>query len=428
MKHTKKVKEKTISKKAKIKAKPKSKKPAAEKIKDVQRLVHLLQVHQIELEHQNQELRITQEELEVSRNKYVNLFDFSPIPYFTIDPDSKIKEVNLNASKMFGIDRSKLIGKRFITYIPPDEKDIFNSFIKTVFNSPEKHSCELRVINKDKRVFNVLLEGLELDNTLEPDQKCQVALIDLTEYKNIENSFKKTTEELKLLNTTKDKFFSIIAHDLRSPFQSLLGSSELLATEIENLSHEEIILFSKGLNSNLINLYGLLDNLLHWSLMQRNVLEYKPVNLSLYDIVSKIIVISNQSVMKKNISISTNVDTGIFVYADADMLRTVVQNLLINAIKFTQTEGRIIISSTGKDGFVEVSVRDTGIGIEPEKSSELFNFNTLFSTDGTDGEKGTGLGLPLCKEFVERNGGKIWVESELGKGSEFTFTIPKTIS
>jgi signal transduction histidine kinase len=207
-----------------------------------------------------------------------------------------------------------------------------------------------------------------------------------------------------------------------------LGSSELLATEIENLSHEEIILFSKGLNSNLINLYGLLDNLLHWSLMQRNVLEYKPVNLSLYDIVSKIIVISNQSVMKKNISISTNVDTGIFVYADADMLRTVVQNLLINAIKFTQTEGRIIISSTGKDGFVEVSVRDTGIGIEPEKSSELFNFNTLFSTDGTDGEKGTGLGLPLCKEFVERNGGKIWVESELGKGSEFTFTIPKTIS
>jgi PAS domain S-box-containing protein len=182
MKHTKKVKEKTISKKAKIKAKPKSKKPAAEKIKDVQRLVHLLQVHQIELEHQNQELRITQEELEVSRNKYVNLFDFSPIPYFTIDPDSKIKEVNLNASKMFGIDRSKLIGKRFITYIPPDEKDIFNSFIKTVFNSPEKHSCELRVINKDKRVFNVLLEGLELDNTLEPDQKCQVALIDLTEY------------------------------------------------------------------------------------------------------------------------------------------------------------------------------------------------------------------------------------------------------
>jgi signal transduction histidine kinase len=110
------------------------------------------------------------------------------------------------------------------------------------------------------------------------------------------------------------------------------------------------------------------------------------------------------------------------------MLRTIVQNLLINAIKFTQTEGRIIISSTGKDGFVEVSVRDTGIGIEPEKSSGLFNFNTLFSTDGTDGEKGTGLGLPLCKEFIERNNGKIWVESEVGKGSKFIFTLRKTIS
>jgi two-component system, cell cycle sensor histidine kinase and response regulator CckA len=180
MKRTQKESQRTINKTVKKIIESKAKEPAVEKIEGVQRLVHLLQVHQIELEHQNQELRITEEELEASRNKYVNLFDFSPIPYFTLDPDGIIKEVNLSASKMFGVDRSKLIGKHFIVYIPLSERDNFNSFIKNIFNSPVKQSCELKVMNKDKRVFQVLLEGLELVDTLESDRKCQVALIDLT--------------------------------------------------------------------------------------------------------------------------------------------------------------------------------------------------------------------------------------------------------
>jgi len=209
MKQIKKQSGKSISKNVKKKTepkknKPKPQKPAAENLVGVQRLVHLLQVHQIELEHQNEELRIAHEELEVSRNKYVNLFDFSPIPYFTLDKDGIIKEVNLSASKMFGVDRNKLIGNRFITYVPLDNRDIFNSFFKTVFSLSVKHSCELNIINKDKRLFQVLMEGLELEDTLESEKKCQVALIDLTEYKRIEDSLKKSNEELKLLNATKD--------------------------------------------------------------------------------------------------------------------------------------------------------------------------------------------------------------------------------
>jgi len=427
MKRTKKGSEKNITKKTKKKIEPKPKKPVVEKIEDVKRLLQLLQIHQIELEHQNQELRITQEELEVSRNKYVNLFDFSPIPYFTLDRKSIIKEVNLSASKMFGIDRSKLIGKSFITYIPQDSKDIFNSFIKTVFNTPVKNSCELKVMNKDQIVFDVLLEGLELNDELEPDKKCQVALIDMTDYRKIEGILRKYNEELKELSAIKDKFFSIIAHDLRSPFQSLLSSSEILATEIETLSHEEVTLVSKGLNDNLNNLYRLLENLLNWSMIQRNMIECKPVNINLYEVVSNIIEISNQNAKKKNIFLSNNVDTGTVVYADVNMLRSVVQNLISNAIKFTQSEGRIIVSSIEKDGFVEVSVQDSGTGIESDEFSKLFNLSKLFTTKGTAEEKGTGLGLPLCKEFVEKNGGKIWVESEVGKGAKFTFTLRKTI-
>ena len=420
-----------ITDESKKKILSKAKAPASDKpgnsvnFESVQRLVHLLQVHQIELEHQNQELRIAQAELEVSRNKYVNLFDFSPIPYFTLDPDGIIREVNLSASKMFEIDRNKIIGKHFITFISTDERDIFLSFINTVFKSPVKHSCELNVMNKNKRLFHVQLDGLMIEDSLDSVQKCQVGLVDLTEFKRIETSLKESNEELKILNTTKDKFFSIIAHDLRSPFQALLGYSKLLATEFESLSQEEIIQYSKGLNEILIDLFGLLENLLSWSMMQRGVLEYNPVNINIYEVVNKIVRRSGHNVKEKNISLLNNVDNETLVYADVDMLRSIVQNLIVNAIKFTPNEGKVIVSSTAINGFVEVSVEDTGIGIESERSSELFNFNRLFSTEGTAGEKGTGLGLPLCKEFVEKNGGKIRIESELGKGSKFTFTLPK---
>ncbi|MCX6168416.1 MAG: PAS domain-containing sensor histidine kinase [Ignavibacteriales bacterium] len=428
MKRAKKESDKTVIKKTKKKIEPKTKKPAVEKLEDVKRLVQLLQIHQIELEHQNEELRIAQEELEVSRNKYVNLFDFAPIPYFTLNKHGIIKEVNLSASKMFELDRNKLIDKSFSTFIQLDEKSIFNSFIANVFDSHIKQTCELNVTNKDKHVFHVLLEGLELDDLLGIDQKCQVALIDLTKYKKAEDSLKDSTEELKLLNSTKDKFFSIIAHDLRSPFQSLLSVSGLLATETESLSQEEIIMFSKGLNDNLKNLYALLKNLLNWSLMQRNMLEYTPVDLNLFDLVNKKIEISSQSAIKKNITVTNKVDTRTIVFADDNMLRSVVHNLITNAIKFTKSDGRVIISSIEKDGFVEVCIQDTGIGIESEKISTLFDFNMLATSIGTDGEKGTGLGLPLCKEFVEKNGGKIWAESELGEGSKFKFTLNKSIS
>ena len=169
---------KSIKKEMKKKtAKPK--KTDVAKVGDVQRLVQLLRINQIELEHQNQELRITQEELEVSRNKYVSLFDFAPIPYFTLNKEGVIKEVNLIASKMFGVDRNKLVGRRFINFIPLEERDAFNLFMDAIFNYHIKSSSELKVIDKDKQVFNARLEGLEMEDSLQKEKKCQVALIEL---------------------------------------------------------------------------------------------------------------------------------------------------------------------------------------------------------------------------------------------------------
>jgi PAS domain S-box-containing protein len=160
----------------------KQKPRSSERIEDAQVLIHLLQVNQIELEHQNQELRIAEEELELSRNRYVNLFDFSPIPYFVLDLQGVIQEVNLSASKMLGFERKKLIGKYFVSYISFDHRDILKTFMQTVFSSPEKHSCNVNVVNNDKLVSHVRMEGRKLDGNVESDQQCHFALIDLTEH------------------------------------------------------------------------------------------------------------------------------------------------------------------------------------------------------------------------------------------------------
>ncbi len=398
-------------------------KEPVDKLKDFQRLVHLLRVHQIELQHQNEELRITQDELEVSRNKYVSLFDFSPIPYFTLNENGMIEEVNLTAANMIEIDRKKIIGKSLNTYINLGEREIFNNFIKTVFTSKIKQSCELVMINQSKKLFNVLLEAIVLNDPLEAEQKCQVAVINLTPQKNIENSLIETNDELKILNVYKDKFFAIIAHDLRNPFQSLLGYSELLSTGIENLSHDHVKTFGSELNTSIKNLFGLLENLLKWSMLQRNILEFKPEKLKLLNAINTVIETLNIMAKQKNISLSCNIKKEMVVYSDADLLRSILQNLIVNAIKFTRAGGKVTVSASRKRGVTEVSVEDNGVGMKPEKINEIFNFQTIYSTQGTEGEKGTGLGLPLSKEFVEKQGGKIWIESELGKGTKITFTL-----
>jgi PAS domain S-box-containing protein len=175
----------------------------AKQMEDVQKLVQLLQVNQVELEHQNLELRIAEEELETSRSKYVNLFDFSPIPYFALDRDGVIKEVNLSAARMFGIDRNRLIGKNLTAYVPSEDRNTFKTFLTDVFGSLLKQSCRVRLTNKDKSVFHVLLEGVRPGDTAEADQRCQIALIDLTEYKKLEDTCTELSEKLIVLRTLK---------------------------------------------------------------------------------------------------------------------------------------------------------------------------------------------------------------------------------
>lgn len=372
-----------------------------------------------------------QEELQQSNQKWEAIISASPDGIGMMSLDGKLQLMSNKLAELFGYSieqKEEYIGKSAIEFVDPsDRKLLIDNISKLIAGKSDQEITEYLAIRKDNSRFYIEVNSTVLHDSTGNPVSIMFAERDITERKRAELIIRQQYDQLKELNSAKDKFFSIIAHDLKSPFQSLLGSSELLAKEIESLSQDEVILFSRGLYDSLKNLYDLLENLLNWSMMQRNMIEYIPVNLNIKGIVDKVVEITSQSISKKNISVFNNVDEDAFVYADSLMINSVIQNLIVNAIKFTPNKGCITIASCLKGDLVQVSVHDTGVGIESEKSFRLFDFSTLFTTVGTAGEKGTGLGLPLCKEFIERNSGKIWVESELGKGSKFTFTLPKTI-
>mgnify|MGYP003624500144 CR=1 FL=1 len=233
-------------------------------------------------------------------------------------------------------------------------------------------------------------------------------------------------DKLKLeeLNLTKDKLFSIVAHDLRSPFNSILGFSKLLIENLKDFELAESEKYVGFINSSAQNTLVLLENLLSWAKSQTGQITFNPQKIVLSSIISEVIEQSNSAAIAKDISLIHKQADEIEAYADEDILKTVLRNLISNAIKFTKTGGCINMVVITKQKHVEISIADNGIGINEEKLKTLFNIASNTSSPGTANEKGSGLGLVLCKEFVEKLGGSIWVESELGKGSVFKFILP----
>ncbi|HUX54960.1 MAG TPA: ATP-binding protein [Williamwhitmania sp.] len=232
-------------------------------------------------------------------------------------------------------------------------------------------------------------------------------------------------KELEVLNATKDKFFAIIAHDLRNPFSTVLSLSELLAREFENFDPERLKEFIGQIYKYSNNTFNLLENLLQWSMVQTGRMPLHPKVVNICDIVNENIELLRGNAANKGIELNGPKCGEWFAYVDINMITTVVRNLVSNAIKFTSAGGEVSISIVQDSEYVLVTVSDTGVGISPEDMKNLFKLDSNPTTMGTGQEKGTGLGLILCKEFVERNGGKIWVESLLNQGTTFFFTAPK---
>jgi len=225
-------------------------------------------------------------------------------------------------------------------------------------------------------------------------------------------------------NAAKDKFFSIIAHDLRSPFTALVGMSQYLATGIDKLDAETAKEFLEGMHKSSKNAFNLLENLLEWSRIQTGRMPMSPEEIDVTEIVHENLALLEVNIETKELRIENKLHTKEPVYADENAVNTIVRNLLSNAIKFTPRGGQIVLSSNRTEDELVVSVQDSGVGIEPEILDTLFRVDVRNSQAGTDKEKGSGLGLVLCKEFVEKNGGRISVESEVGKGAMFMFTLP----
>lgn len=238
------------------------------------------------------------------------------------------------------------------------------------------------------------------------------------------DALEETNHKLSVLNSTKDRLFSIIAHDLRNPFHAVSGFSELLIRDYKKISQEKIDKYLDLINRASVNGYLLLENLLQWSRAQTENISFDPISFNLLDCSDEVIQLSETEATRKNIRLIQTVSKEVMVFADENMVKTILRNLISNAIKFTNESGEIIISAIVNNSLVEIGVADNGVGISPENVKLLFYIDTNVSTKGTAMESGTGLGLILCKEFVERNSGKIWVESEPGKGSTFIFTLP----
>jgi PAS domain S-box-containing protein len=246
---------------------------------------------------------------------------------------------------------------------------------------------------------------------------------------------KKAEEELKLKNkllqiiiAEKDKFFSILSHDLRGPLSAFVGATQILTEEIQVMNKDEIKMITQNMKSSAANIYNLLEDLLEWSCLRQGVMNFIPGKFNLKEKIRNCIDVLSESARRKGIEIVISSPDEMEVFADKHMFDTVVRNLVSNAIKFTPYGGKVSVTADfNNDHSIEIKISDSGIGMTPELKNKLFLINEKTNRKGTEGEPSTGLGLILCKEYIEKNGGKIWVESEEGKGSVFGFTIPEMI-
>lgn len=246
---------------------------------------------------------------------------------------------------------------------------------------------------------------------------------EIEEHKNTEKHLIALRNRLLEVNTSKDRFFSIIAHDLKSPFFSLIGFSEILLSETDELSKKEIKEIATEMNKALKNVHALLEDLLTWSRSQRGVLKVKKEKLQLSETVAHGISLLNKAASDKNITVKLDINTNEMIFVDRFMLNTIMRNLVSNAIKFTPANGEISITSRRTDGYVEISVTDNGVGIEEESKEKLFRIDQNLTKPGTKNEVGTGLGLVICSEFVKKHNGEIWIENNNPQGTIIKFTL-----
>ena len=356
-------------------------------------------------------------------NEKTDLFSF---PYFIDKYDTKPLPLSMGKSCTSYVYRT---GKPWLFTEESFNKLLENNEVGQVGTpSPSWIGIPLQTPSKILGVL-VLQHYEEANAYTENDLKFLVAagsqIAQAIDRKMNEEEIKLKNELLQTINAEKDKFFSIIAHDLRGPLSAFVEATKILTEDIKSMSLDQVKEIINVMKNDASNIYTLLENLLEWSRLQRGVMEFKPEKLFLLESVNSSIEAVKVAARKKSISIDSRIDPGMVISGDRHMFETILRNLVSNAVKFTPAGGKIIISSAAAEtGSVEITVKDNGIGIPGDLMAKLFSLTEKSSRPGTEGEPSSGLGLHLCKEFIEKHGGRIFVKSEPGNGSSFSFPMP----
>lgn len=401
------------------------------------------------------ELKRTHEELNKSKKMLQLVIDNIPQFIFWKDKNSKYLGCNKNFARAAGVEKPEDIFGKFDDELPWDKAEARNyvTIDKRVMamDKPEYHIIEsqqqadgrkawldtnkIPLHDENGKVVGILGTFEDITKRIEDEKKIIKLVDDLRKSKNtiekdaiklrkLNKKLEESETQLKEINLNKDKFFSIVAHDLKSPLSSFLSLTRVFSEQYSSLSSEDLHDLAQNLYESANNVFKLMNNLLEWSRVQRGTISLNPHDILIKELTEATIEIVRMQAKQKNIDIELQCSDEFSALADHRMISTVIRNLLTNAIKFTPEKGKITVAINKRKNDIEISITDTGVGMNKDQLRKLFRIDVQNTTKGTSGELGTGLGLILCKEFVELNGGKISVTSQEGKGSSFKFTLP----
>lgn len=361
-------------------------------------------------------------EIAVQEEKYFKVFNESPHAILlTRKVDGKIFQVNQGFETLSGYSSSEVVGKSTLVLNLWENEAARQQIVFELQQKGKVRNVEKVFRQKDG---NLIYASISVDLIkIEEEDFILSTIEDIREQKLLLDELKLNAEELSSINATKDKLFSIIAHDLRGPFANIINLSEILMSQVREKDYAEIDDYANMIQNSTQKVAGLLTNLLEWSRLKTGKISFIPAPHKLADILGDTLDLLGAQAAQKEISITNVVDRNLIVNIDKNMFSTIIRNLVSNAIKFTNKGGNINIKIDYKDQLLRCSIKDDGVGMDQHKLDKLFRIEEKVSTPGTNNEQGTGLGLILCKEFVDLHHGEINATSELGKGTNITFTL-----
>jgi len=362
--------------------------------------------------------KLAEEALKTSEQRAKALLDAIPDLMLRVNSEGVFLDYKAAIGEWY-YPGENIIGKQITDVVPPEIAGIMLERIAKILKTGKMVIGEYHLNIPQMGAIDVEARAVHGANS-----EVIIIVRNIGERKKAEAEIKLKNQELEKLNATKDKFFSIIAHDLRSPFNAIVGFSDLLVAQVQDNDLEGIEDYAQIIQKSSYLVMELLANLMDWSRSQTGRIIFKPEQCDLFDIINETMCVLLEIAHQKSIEINSDVMSGTFVQADKEMIATVLRNLITNAIKFTHPGGCIKLSAAEQAQGIVVSVHDNGIGISDTNIKKLFRIDENFTTIGTNSEQGTGLGLVLCKEFIEKHGGQIWIESREGQGSVFSFSLP----